>query len=404
MLDEKTSKRILEGAKRQQQELEEEFGISSDSEFPPLTGGSQDAPEEEEEDEDDGKSGLEGLKGYDEDGQKLMDDWKISEDDEAALNLFMRKKKEPTIGLKGSMAGVKIHNLGEFIAQKIRQKEMEINDHLSEVGSVKIQKLDPKVEALFKGVKQVMSHYRSGKIPKPFKVIPTLSNWEQVLYLTEPESWTAAALYAATRIFASNMNDKMAQRFFNLILLPRVRDDISTYKKLNFHLYQALRKALYKPGAFFKGIILPLVEEGDCSLREAVIISSVLAKHSVPMLHSAAALLKIAEMEYSGASSVFIHVLLSKKYALPYRVIDGLVAHMVRFETDKRSLPVLWHQAVLVFAQNYASDMGSEQRDALLSLIRIQTHWQVTPVIRNVLSRTKPRDVEEGDFIPQEKE
>jgi essential nuclear protein 1 len=45
----------------------------------------------------------------------------------------------------------------------------------------------------------------------------------------------------------------MAQRFFNLVLLPRIRDDIAEYKKLNFHLYCALKKALFKPGAWFKG-------------------------------------------------------------------------------------------------------------------------------------------------------
>lgn len=31
--------------------------------------------------------------------------------------------------------------------------------------------------------------------------------------MTNPESWTAAAMYQATRIFVSNMNAKMAQRY-----------------------------------------------------------------------------------------------------------------------------------------------------------------------------------------------
>lgn len=31
-------------------------------------------------------------------------------------------------------------------------------------------------------------------------------------------------------------------------------------RKLNYHLYQALKKAMYKPAAFFKGILLPLCE------------------------------------------------------------------------------------------------------------------------------------------------
>lgn len=46
---------------------------------------------------------------------------------------------------------------------------------------------------------QVLSKYRSGKLPKAFKIIPALSNWEQILYVTEPEAWTAAAMYQATR-------------------------------------------------------------------------------------------------------------------------------------------------------------------------------------------------------------
>lgn len=59
-------------------------------------------------------------------------------------------------------------------------------------------------------------------------------------------------------------------------------------------------------------------------------MSSVLAKNSIPMLHSAAALLKIAEMDYNGANSIFLRTLLDKKYALPYRVIDAVVFHFLK--------------------------------------------------------------------------
>lgn len=72
---------------------------------------------------------------------------------------------------------------------------------------------------------------------------------------------------------------------------------------------------------------------------------------SIPVLHSGAALLKLAEMDYSGPNSLFIRVLLDKKYALPYKVVDALVFHFLRFKRDKRELPVLWHQSFLVFAQ-----------------------------------------------------
>ena len=64
----------------------------------------------------------------------------------------------------------------------------------------------------------------------------------QLLLITQPDRWSAASMYQATRLFASNMDAKMAQRFYNMILLPRIRDDIDEYKKLNFHLYMVTKK------------------------------------------------------------------------------------------------------------------------------------------------------------------
>ena len=41
--------------------------------------------------------------------------------------------------------------------------------------------------------------------------------------MTDPDGWTPAATCEATRLFASNLNPKMAQRYFNLVLLPAVQ-------------------------------------------------------------------------------------------------------------------------------------------------------------------------------------
>ena len=123
-----------------------------------------------------------------------------------------------------------------------------------------------------------MARYRSGRLPKAFKLIPTLANWDEILYLTEPDNWSPQAVRAATRIFASNLNAKMAQRFYNIILLPHIRSDFEEHKKLNWHLYMALKKAVFKPAAFYKGIVLPLCESRTCTLREATIIGSIIVK------------------------------------------------------------------------------------------------------------------------------
>jgi len=203
--------------------------------------------------------------------------------------------------------------------------------------------------------------------------------------------WSPIATRQATRLFASNLNAKMAQRFYNAILLPRVREDIKEYKKLNFHLYLALKKALYKPAAFYKGILLPLCESGDCTLREATIVGSVMSKVSIPVLHSSAAILKIAEMDYSGANSLFLRVLLNKKYALPYRVVDAVVDHFFKFIKDTRKLPLLWHQALLVFVQRYKTDLLPEQKEKIKNLVKTHQHDYFGDEIRRELQNSKNR-------------
>lgn len=309
---------------------------------------------------------------------------KINEEDQRAFDLFM------------SQTPSNRKTVADVIMEKLTEKKTELQTQMSDESRTVAGdfQLDDRIVKMYTQIKNVLQKYRSGKLPKAFKILPSLNNWEHILYITEPDMWSAAAVYQATRIFASNLNAKMAQRFYNLVLLPRIRDDIQEFKRLNFHLYMALRKALFKPAAFFKGVLLPLCESSNCSLREAIIIGSVLAKNSIPMLHSAAALLKLVEMRYTGANSIFIRILLDKKYALPYRVVDAIVHHFVQFQTDSRELPVLWHQALLTFVQRYKSDISSEQKEALLEVIKAHTHKEITNDIRRELSNAKCRDLE----------
>ena len=203
------------------------------------------------------------------------------------------------------------------------------------------------------------------------------------------------------------------------MILDRVREDIHETKKLNVHLYKALQKATYKPAAFFKGFLFPLVNSGTCTLREAHIISSVLTRVSIPVLHSAAALMRLTEIaaeqasvstEGGGATNIFIRVLLEKKYALPYKVIDNLVFHFLRFraadsvvgnnisdmggrEAKDLKLPVLWHQSLLAFAQRYRNDITEDQREALLDLLLVKGHKDIGPEVRRELLEGRGRGV-----------
>jgi essential nuclear protein 1 len=219
----------------------------------------------------------------------------------------------------------------------------------------------------------------------------------------------------------------MTQRFLEDVILDRVREDIHETKKLNLHLYKALKKALYKPAAFFKGFLFPLVQSSTCTLREAHIVSSILARVSIPVLHSAAALLRLCDIaaeqtsistEGGGATNILIRVLLEKKYALPYKVIDALVFHFLRFRgTDLTAtstavdtagsevmgatsasiihgkLPVLWHQSLLAFSQRYRNDITEDQREALLDLLLVKGHYTIGPEVRRELLAGRGRGV-----------
>ncbi|XP_005175473.1 bystin-like [Musca domestica] len=369
VLDSKTSKKILAAAKQQQLEFNEEN-------FPSLTPKKSvnfnlgdDINEEDE--------------NIDVNENDFMDDLQIDEEDAKAFERFQNPQ-----------GGKRTLKLSEIIMEKIQEKQADIHTKLSDEGSLKIEELDPRVKEMYEGVRDVMKRYRSGKVPKAFKIIPKLRNWEQILFITEPHNWSAAAMFQGARIFSSVLSQAMAQRFYNLVLLPRIRDDLAEYKKLNMHLYNALKRALFKPAAFMKGIILPLLESGDCTLREAIIFGSVIARSSIPVLHSSACLLKICEMGYTGANSIFIRYFLDKRYALPYRVVDAAVFHFLRFENDKREMPVLWHQSLLTFVQRYKNDISSEQKEALLGLLRKQYHPKLTPEIRRELQAATCRDVE----------
>jgi essential nuclear protein 1 len=74
------------------------------------------------------------------------------------------------------------------------------------------------------------------------------------------------------------------------------------------------------------------------------------------------ALLRMADMPYSGVTSFFIKTLLDKKYSLPYRVIDALVDHFTSFRKEHRQLPVIWHLCLLTFAQRYKHEVRQEVR------------------------------------------
>ncbi len=105
------------------------------------------------------------------------------------------------------------------------------------------------------------------------------------------------------------------------------------------------------------------MQAGNCTLREAAIVASVMKKVRVPQVHSASAMLKIANTRYSGASSQVLKVLIDKKYSLPTMVVDGIIEHFCGFATVAPPLPLVWHTCLLSFVQKYKADVSPASRE-----------------------------------------
>ncbi|KAK4671096.1 snoRNA-binding rRNA-processing protein [Podospora pseudoanserina] len=161
--------------------------------------------------------------------------------------------------------------------------------------------LPPKVIEVFEKIGMFLSRYRSGPLPKPLKVLPQIPGWEAILQVTQPHNWTHHAVFAVTRIFVA-AKPKVVQRFMEMVVLDHVREDISENKRLNVHLFNALKKGLYKPAGFFKGFLRPLVASG-VTLVEARVVSGVLTRVSIPVIHSAMALKELCDFAAEMVSS-----------------------------------------------------------------------------------------------------
>lgn len=96
----------------------------------------------------------------------------VDKDDEKAIEMFMSDNPAPR------------RTLADIIMERITEKHTELETRFSDAGTLQVLDLDPRVKQMYEGVRDVLKHYRAGKLPKALKIIPNLRNWEQILYIT----------------------------------------------------------------------------------------------------------------------------------------------------------------------------------------------------------------------------
>lgn len=355
VVDDKISKKILKVVERQREELDESDKVTVGSYLKSRN------VESDEESEEDARQ-----------KSDVEDDDNLEDADGAMLSEF-----------------TKFANCdSSYLVSVVKDKETEIMTECSDITGIRPHAvIDPSMKQSCVALGEFLKMYRSGKLPKFFKTIPHLKAWEDFVELMKPEEWSSAAMREATKMFISNFKEGQAVKFLRSYLLPRVRDAIASYKRLDPHLFEAVNRSLFKAGAFMEGFLVPLCESGTCTLQEATIISGVLKKVSIKMTYSAAALLALIRLPYSGATMLIMQALLEKKYSLPLTVIQSLADYFIGFlDNDTEfSATVIWHQGLLTFAQLCKTDVDEDRKQKLLELIKVHRHHEISDEIRREL-------------------
>eukprot|EP01035_Chromulina_nebulosa_P019684 gene19684-25603_t len=135
--------------------------------------------EEEENEEDIDDYGEENLLQYDGDYVFNSDSNKdLSESEEMIVQKFLSSNQSNT------------RTLADIIFDKIREKEQE--HQMNDTSVENNNSIPPKVIEVYSSIGKFLQHYKSGKLPKALKILPNLKNWEEILYLTQPETITCS--------------------------------------------------------------------------------------------------------------------------------------------------------------------------------------------------------------------
>lgn len=164
-----------------------------------------------------------------------------------------------------------------------------------------------------------------------------------------------------------------------------MREDLRKNKKLNFHYFESLRKAIYKTNAWFQAVVLYFCQNNATS-REIQIVETLLKQMSIPPLSSAVAMIKMAQMDPNPAIIHFLKALIEKKYKLPKRVIDSLSEFFLKFGSVEQELTVAWQQTFLSFCSQYSSSFDEMLKVSLKQVAELHKHHSITAEILRFLS------------------
>lgn len=209
--------------------------------------------------------------------------------------------------------------------------------------------------------------YRSGKIPKILKILPILENFEEFLWYTRPDLWSYQALFVVTRFFLSKLNKKQTQRFFSLILVPRIQELLFRKKKINPLIVKLLKFTTKNGKAFFYDIMTPLCISRKCSNQESAFFASFITNQSFYQSNVTCFIAIILRDEFIfGPKISILRAIISKKYNLPNKILELLIDFF--FLTKEKLGQQNFKKCFLIFVKNYSRFFSKEDKKKLLKI------------------------------------
>ncbi|KAG1140212.1 hypothetical protein G6F37_011108 [Rhizopus arrhizus] len=259
--------------------------------------------------------------------------------------LFKVLLKEEDVEMHKAWPRMKATPLIELVqALELKKCEMLQNG----IEDVPILASNPKVAEMYKRLGAFLSKYKSGKLPRAFKIIPMLKNWDEIILLTDPQSWTPQAIISD--IFG--IADCLAQ---------------------------------------FKGIYhgLPL------------------AFVSIKRVHSNGGICSCLCHGASHKIEACPDIALERKKRLPRTFYHPLAHYFIRAGNDISRLPYIWYQTAFAFVKYCGNELDKNELCRLMKIIRARKghHTDIAIKLQTILMEHLPTNrPEEFDSISDEED
>lgn len=147
------------------------------------------------------------------DEDEIVEEVEIDADDLETFNKFLPTDDLSSLkwpGQEAQTSGGGGTDLAALILDKIAQHEAANPQPVIHGGGdpEDAVELPEKVVEVYSKVGMILSRYKSGKLPKPFKILPTIPAWETLVAVTQPDRWTRTYTPKRNGCYAANLRDR----------------------------------------------------------------------------------------------------------------------------------------------------------------------------------------------------